>query len=351
MVYQIKIIFFLLQFSVISLFSQSPDCIYVTSPPNEFKQNSFYKSKAIFLIDSVEKTISENDTLSLIGLSKQEVLNEIRFMINHPNSTVLNDSGNYCAASSVINWTLNNRPDLYAKGVVELTFFGETKFKNGSRKLKLPNVITEKIDFSIDSSSLKKNRIDIGQISVSDFVLAISFVKELNSVQNIGLLWDEATHKKKNIGNYIFSNTMPWEIDNYFKILGLKKPEQNYYPQNRTKVLEDLSSAIDSGYMPIILENHLITADRPANILLQTVGHHYIVIHDFKINDDCNTISLSYWDYGEVQNHRQFSPAKSINKEMRSRNKRIKIKEDNKYLKIKVDTFLKGLKGYWIPHS
>ena len=224
--------------------------------------------------------------------------------------------------------------------------------------MQLPKALREKVDYSKIDIDGDVQRADLGRVSVSDFVLGVSLVYSEKWLQKIGLLWRNSTHCKANTGNFIFSNTMPWEMNDYFRIIGIREMTKSYYSpfESKMKALECISLAIENGELPILMENHLLTADRTKNIFYKVFGAHFICLHSLEFNQDCNTISMSYWDYGSVKNHREKSQdgsplaAKSLKKAMRQSKRQNKIKKHGKYLEIPTDVFFKGLKGYWIPN-
>jgi hypothetical protein len=354
----IFIVFILFDFIAgFPVMSQDSDCYYVGESPTIYNQDSLRKIYAEKIIENNRALICNDDTLTLIGLSKMEVLDDLHFMVNNPNTTRLNDSGYYCGIVVVLNWMLNNIPDEYAKAVIDLTFYGETTFPNGSKTVRLPHSLANNVDFTQILSTEGVIRADIGNISVSDFVVGISLVYSEKVIQRFGLLWKKSLHKKSNVGNFIFANTMPWEMNDYFRIIGVRNITKSYYPlyKNQEKILTQINSAIDSGKMPIVMENHLLTADRHKNLFYKIFGAHFIAIHNFKVNPDCKTISISYWDYGSVKNYREQSEkgsplaARSLNAAIRKTSRLTKMKKDDQYLEISIKQFFKGIKGYWIP--
>ncbi len=351
-------IYFIFIFLILKIADcQEKDCYFVKNNPIVFQQDSLRTSVAEEIIRRYRDSIKRADTLTLIGISKTDILEDLSFMIANPNSTKLNDSGYYCGIVVILNWMLNKMPDKYVKGVIDLIFYGETTFENGSKNVKLPKVLREKVDYSLIHSKNGKSRADIGNISISDFVLGVSLVYAEKAIQKVGLLWKNSTHRKANTGNFIFANTMPWEMDDYFRIIGIKEIKSSYYSpfENKEKIIANIVKAVSLGEMAILMENHLLTADRPKNFFYKIFGAHFILIHDFTVNYKCHTISISYWDYGSVKNHREQSEkgspfaAGSLNAAIRRNNRLNKIKRDDMYLEISIDLFFKGLKGYWIP--
>lgn len=336
---------------------QETDCYFAKEPPVIFNQDSLKAKIAKETIQKYKDALDPLDSISLIGISKLEILEDLSFMLDNPNSTNLNDSGYYCGIVVVLNWMLNNTPQKYVKAVIDLTFYGETIFENGSKKVRLPKILRERVNYSWIFCENVKKRADLGNISISDFVLGVSIVNSEKAIQKIGLLWKNSTHNKANIGNFLFANTMPWEMNDYFKIIGVTEIKSSYYSpfEQKKRILDKIFEAVNSGHMPIIMENHLLTADRHKNLFYRLFGAHFISIHDFQINYDCNTISMSYWDYGSVKNYREQSKkgsplaARSLNAAIRRNSRLNKIKQDDKYLEIPIDLFFKGLKGYWIP--
>ena len=351
----LSILLFLVSFNAIK--SQNSNCLFAKSKPDIFQQDSTYRSKAYQLLEQWRASHHGSDSLTKIGVSKQAIFDDLSYMLDHPNTTLLNDSGYYCGIVVVLNWMLNKRPDLYAKGVLELTFMGETRFVNGSKKIKLPRVLQSKVDYSITTIDGKQQGTDLGNVSLSDFVLGVSLVYAEKWLQKLGLIWSNATHCKTNTGNFLFANTMPWEMNDYFRAIGIREMQKSYYSpfDSKEKTLKRISWAVENGEMPILMENHILTADRTKNIFYKLFGAHFICLHSFQVNPDCNTISMSYWDYGSVKNHREQSEkgsahsAHSLNQAFRRSKRLNKIKKHGKYLELSTEQFFKGLKGYWIP--
>jgi hypothetical protein len=337
--------------------AQNLDCYFVNDSPGFFNQDSIRKVKANKIIENQRDLIVQDDTLTLIGLSKIEILNDLNYMVNNPNSTRLNDSGYYCGIVVVLNWMLNNVPDEYAKAVIDLTFYGETRFPGGSKVVRLPQTLAKNVDFTMIPGNDSVKRTDIGNISVSDFVLGVSLVYSEKVIQRFGLLWKKSTHRKSTVGNFLFANTMPWEVNDYFKIVGIRNITKGYYQffKDQEKILAQITSAVDSGKMPILMENHLLTADRHKNLFYKIFGAHFISIHDFEVNYECNTISISYWDYGSVKNHREQSKkgsplaARSLNAAIRRNNRLNKIKKRINFLKFPWTSFSKVSKDIGYP--
>lgn len=155
---------------------QESDCYFVQESPSVFRQDSLLAASAREIIRNHRKSIDQSDSLALIGVSKNEMLDDLDYMLDNPNSTNLNDSGYYCGIVVALNWMLNKAPDKYVKAVIDLSFYGETSFEGGSKKVRLPEILTDKVDYSRINFEDKRIRADIGNISLSDFVLGVSLV-------------------------------------------------------------------------------------------------------------------------------------------------------------------------------
>lgn len=337
--------------------AQDGGCRYVDKEVKVFTPEPSFLKKAKQLVTHY-KSLSENkDSVTLIGVSKRELLKDISIMLDNPNTTQLNDSGYYCGVVVVLNWMLNKRPDLYVQGVVELAFNGEVNFENGAKTVKLPRALLTKVNYSLVGLGAEKLRYDLGVVSLSDFILGVSLVHSEKVIQRIGLLWNNSTHRKANIGNFLFANTMPWELDDYFKTIGVKDVLKNYYLpfENKKLTLDRIENAVENGEIPILMENHILTSDRHKNLFYKIFGAHFITVHWIQLNKACKTISLSYWDYGSVKNYREQSKkgsplaAKTLRGAIRRNSRLNKIKEGEQYLEITYEQFFKGLKGYWVP--
>jgi hypothetical protein len=339
-------------------YSQDFDCYFTKDYIIEFKQNELYKKSAFDIISHYKLHDSLLIKESLLkGVSLFEIIEDVKYMINNPNSTNLNEIGYYCGIVVVLNWLLNNRPDIYAKSVLELTTIGSTKLTPETKRICLPSSLINKVNLSFDEDNFPSRK-SIGDISISDFILGVSIVYNEKYFQRIGLLWKNSSFEKNNYGNFIFSNTMPWEIDNYFKKFGITDFKKSYYPnkKKKLKIIERLEEETNNGRLPIVFENHLITSNYRKNYFYKIFGAHYITIHSIKLNKECQTISISYWDYGSVKNHRKHNEkinpftAKSLESAMKRAKKGTKIQQNGKNIEISIDQFIKGLKGYWIPN-
>ncbi len=80
-------IIFILTFQIVCQdgFCQDTDCYYVKSVPSVFKQDSTYASIARSFISDIKNSIDNKDSLTLIGVSKRELLEDLSFMIENPN--------------------------------------------------------------------------------------------------------------------------------------------------------------------------------------------------------------------------------------------------------------------------
>lgn len=344
---KLRIIFIILLLPVIALGQNQAifeDGTFANLHPQIFAQNADKKAEALALISSYTDSIGKQPSV-IPGLYLHDFASDIRYLINHPNRTLLNYNGNYCAAIAVINWLLNNRPEVYTQLVFELAIHGFVQTKQ-NRKIKVPKQL-KNLDFSrIDSLPLQRNLIDSTRIS--DFLLGVSMIYTKKKLQRIGLIWKDALYNKNSTGNFIFGNSAPWEMDNYIKMAGFTVCKKRYYLgcKNNKSTLEYLDKQINQHEMPIVLENHLLTATETRNILYRISGAHFITIHGMHIYENSGTIELSYWDYGKVSNKRE-QTTKSTSYAHKKALKQATTKHGNAK-NMSFNTFYKGIKGYWI---
>jgi hypothetical protein len=150
---------------------------------------------------------------------------------------------------------------------------------------------------------------------------------------------------------------MPWEVNDYFRKIGVEIDKQGYYLGDRENIsdLIKIENAVTEGKMPVIFENHLLTATREKNILYRLAGVHFITIHDFKVDEKNDLVNYSYWDYGSVQNKRYVfddsypGDATNLRQAMKMARKAEKRKKVKVHEQVTIHEFLKAMKGYWIP--
>ncbi len=300
-----------------------------------------------------------DDSLSILnGVSMHEVWIDLKYMVNHPNSSTIGERGHYCGPAAIINWLLNCRPDVYVNVVWHLAKDGKCQLGSGSYTLKLPKKICNRVDYTIEEVNRDEvTRKDIRNTSLSDFIICSALVYSEKSVQRVGLIFPKATYRKKSLGSFLYTNTMPWEIDDFFNKMGFNMDAKAFYwgEKEDIKELFKIEEAVVQGNMPIVFDNHYISFTKTKNFLYRTLGAHFITIHDFKINKDSNTVDYSYWDYGKVKPNpflslnRKPLPTGSLKKDMRAQ-KRFKKKGLHlRKREITVNEFLTAMKGYWIP--
>lgn len=347
---------FLLCFCSVCTYAQISDTIeigvFASPKPKVFKQNTFYKQEALRLVDIYADSIGFEKSV-LNDLTINDFATDVKYMINNPNRTLLNFTGNYCGSIVVINWLLNNRPDIYTRLVFELAIHGYVQTEN-EKKIKVPKKMTELSIHPIDSLPGNRNLID--STSISDFILGVSMVYTKKKFQRMGLIFRKAIYDKDSKANFIFGNSAPWEMDNYIKLAGLQVEKKRYYLgcRNNIKTLNFLQEQLNKGALPIVFENHLLTATKSKRWYYKITGAHFITIHGIETFENTETLDLSYWDYGAVSNRREIHPKHSP---YSAKNFKKLIKKADEYSNYEIrgniknmnfDTFYKGVKGYWI---
>ncbi len=333
----------------------------LSETPYSFKVDKFRLNKALLLINDFENKIN-NGTLSnksvLSGVEMTEIIEDLRFLLSHPNSSKIGNNGHYCGTAAILNWFINNRPEQYSNTILNLAYYGKARVTNDSPLIKVPKQLKSKIDYSI----IEKNenfviRNDIDSTSISDFMLCVSLVNSEKFIQKIGLIHPQATYNKKSIGSFIYTITMPWEMDDYFKKIGIQIEDKAYYrnKKNKQEELFKIQKAVQEGKMPIIFDNHYISYTSTRNFLYKTLGAHFITIHSFEIDKNSNTVNFTYWDYGSVKSNPFLNLKKNpvstgnISKDMKALKKYRKKGLHKREKRITIDEFITAMKGYWIP--
>lgn len=336
--------------------SQNPDSIsdgiYVASHPTIFEQNSFYKSKALDIVERYSDSLGKQPSV-LKNITINDFANDIRYLIENPNRTLLNHIGNYCGSIVIINWLLNNRPDRYAQLVFELALHGYVK-SSTNKKIKVPEKLQNLNFQKLDTLTQQRNLID--SVKISDFLLGVSMLYSKKKIQRMGIIWNKALYDKESKGNFIFGNSAPWEMNNYIKLAGLQVSKQRYYLRCRKniKTVNFLKNQLANNALPIVFENHFLTASKPKNWLYRFTGAHFITIHGLEYYEEQARVDLSYWDYGKVSNVREIHPkhspysVKNFKKLIKKAEKYSYYEERGKMKNMSLNTFYKGIKGYWI---
>ncbi|MCG8700809.1 MAG: hypothetical protein MI922_22335, partial [Bacteroidales bacterium] len=330
----------------------SPYCKVVKFQTDKVKFNKAHN--LVYLYKQKLNSGELPDSTIFPQISTVDFLAEVTRMLDTPNATYLGNNGNYCGPAVIINWLLNNNPENYVKITMELACFGKS-LVNGKYELKAPRKICQKIDLSrlfTNAGVTLRNNID--STSVPDFLLGVSMVNSEKVIQKLGLLFPKAAHKKKSIGSFIFTNTMPWEMDDYFQMVGGCIEEQGYYWGDKESIeqLQIIEQAVENGKLPVVFDNHLISFARGKNFLYKITGAHFITIHSFKVDTANGWVNFTYWDYGSVKHNPYLSIdttpnlSVSLKKYMRKARKGKLPTPKRKY--ITIHEFLHAMKGYWI---
>lgn len=323
-----------------------------------FKINQDKRQAAFKLIDEFEKKVkvkTYHEASVLKNVSMQVIFEDLRTMLDYPNSTIIGNTGHYCSVAVVLNWLLNNQPEKYTKAVLELTYHGETRFKGGT--IKVPKKLQKKINYSVvDTVDFKVMRKDLEATSISDFVLGVSLMYAEKGLQRIGIINKHALYKKKRPGAFVFAITGPWELDDLFARVDVGFEDRGFYLSDKEDVetLKRVENAVKNGKMPVIFDNHIISFGQRQNALYGYTGTHYITIHYMEIDWENDVVDYCYWDYGRVKNNPfetrtiKAKPANTISGTVR-KVERFKKKNVVQKRTITTKEFLKAMKGYWIP--
>jgi RHS repeat-associated protein len=264
-------------------------------------------------------TTSGNDATLVRGLTRTQVLNQLTSMMNlvhsQTNISSCNNTGWYCGPLAALGAAAVNNPMAYASMVWDLVTTGKSNRDGDINKgLTLPDWVA-----NADMSSGSFN----GHNAI-DMIMMYS----LRGSEN-----DNSAKGQDLINNYSRNGagTLPWEMNDMFKRMGMGIAGQSFYRGQSNGTLKRLEKAVQNGFTPIIFDNEIITtADRNAKQktdigggISLDVGIHYIVLLDFKRNKSNKTVDYTIMESGRKTTHTGVS----------------------------YKDFKKGMKGYWIPKN
>ena len=255
-----------------------------------FKISETKLHKALAQINKTKSEI-ENGTRSnhtlFLNVSMLEICEDLSNALKNPNACCIGKNGHYCGPAVILNWYINNHPDKYVNTVISLADKGYASEPEFKRKLKTPRYLKKRVNFEIiDTIDNRVIREDIDSTSLSDFILGSALVYAEKGIQRVGLISKKAIYRKSSIASFVYTNTMPWEVDDYFRRLGININQQAYYwgKKNRIETLKMIDNSVLNGKMPIIFDNHYISFVQTKNFLYRTTGAHFITLHRFHLN-------------------------------------------------------------------
>jgi RHS repeat-associated protein len=276
------------------------------------KADAATKDAAMTILNDLEGKVKSGEVKDLTkvdGVSLTLVIAELKCDIDNPAGVETGYVGDmyYCGKASIQNQMIACNPVQYVNLMLELFNTGEYKVSD-DLTLCIPT------DFS---------GLNTEHYSSVDFIFGKTLWESTK---------DLATIRKYSKGLSNEGGTTPQEMKLLLGICGFDIKASNYYGQRPENAFDIniLSYAIQDGYIPIILENHMITKTRNSagnknageNISTRFLGIHYVPLYSLQ-TDTFGNVSGSFMEYGKIV---QFGP-------------------------MSQSDFLKGLQGFWIPEK
>lgn len=263
---------------------------------NMLSDNEKMLQKAPIFPQNPDETLLDGVTLTQIYADLERQMSDI-------NSIQINTGHWFCGPAATTNVVMNYNPEGYVKAVIELATKGETRFRDDSPIIKLPEYLED------------ANAEEISQFGAEKIAVDIIFGHSLRETEN------GKFKKSYPVGHKKREGTFPWEIESLLEDCGIEVDEKSYYTAQNKKDLKKIEAVVTKGHLVIVFENKGITTIAPATGLYGIIGKHYITLHEFTIKGD--KVEFRYWEYG-------------YKSELITRT---------------IDVFLKGMKGYWIPEA
>lgn len=253
-----------------------------------------------YLRTEIAKDPSKNSTV-VNGVTMEQVLSELEdqvlFAQSGYSNAQTNKLGYYCGKSAAHNDLILYNPMGYVALMTDLFSNGSAQFNGKGKELTVPDDVRSGVS---------------GRISPVDEV----FGKTLNaSMKNANLTRIMLNGILTNEGN-----TTPFEYEILLGALGMDVNTSGYYRTFIDADLQAIENAVQSGFLPIVFENHGISTGDADDGAQGRFGIHFIAMHSFKIDGD--NVSYTYWHYGRLESN-------TVSKEQ----------------------FLTSMKGYWIPET
>ncbi|MFT3980446.1 MAG: hypothetical protein QM687_08255, partial [Ferruginibacter sp.] len=292
------------------------------------------------MLDALRRDVqtSGNNTTLINGLTKIDVLNQLERTLTLASG--VNDSKNveklskttlggwYCGFIAALGAASMNNPMAYASMVWDLVTTGKTTHSADSKKsIVLPDWLRN-IDMSTGLSKINNDG-QSGHGSIFDAIDVI-MVLSLRSSEN-----DHAFKGTDLYNSYKLkaAGTLPWEVNDLFKRLGMQISSQSFFRLQSNRTLKNLEKAVQNGYTPILFDDEYLNngasmpqKDRDKTTITNGInlrtGDHYLVLLDLKLNRHNRTVTYTIMADGRRAT-----------------------------FTISYKQFKKGMHGYWIPKN
>jgi hypothetical protein len=231
-------------------------------------------------------------------ITHQQLLNQIIARLDALSSTTsteVKDITNvqswwYCGPTAMIHNFLWFEPLKYVETVIDLYQKGEAK--PGKSRLRVTKSM-KSINISGGEAS------DKGTGDFTDWLL----IEALRSAENDWFAPKEITDR----GEAWQTGTLPWEIDDMARRLGLKPHGGNAYVATNLRKIE---KELEKGNLIVVLDNGLFySGGKQDNYMLPSnkadkenginmLGIHYLTIHAIDIDRETKMVSATYWEHG-----------------------------------------------------
>jgi hypothetical protein len=264
------------------------------------------------LLDYYENGISDGticDETMVSGLSLSKLISDLRSDVSGPQHATCQNLGMFCGKSSLQSVLLNYNPMAYVSFITDLATQGSSRFGGTAPTTHLePGLISKGLDLGEDwdPKSPTNSSGEIFGKSLDYSTSNRSLVRRVSS-----LFTDKLTERE--------GNTIPFEMQRMMRYVGMKPIQSQIYGKFNNKDLRRISNAIGNSLLPIVFENHGISAQAPDQGIQGVVGIHYIVMH--RLATTASFANYTFGHYGTIE-------------------------RDNTLDKSK---FKEGMKAYWIP--
>ncbi len=226
------------------------------------------------------------------GLTNAQLLGQIdaRLVALEASTDITNVKGGiwFCGPTAMIHCFLWFEPMTYVKAAIDLYESSSTLIDGKVVQYTKPDEVDQFVNGE-DAYS---------KTEALDFLMISSLRSSSNEIAPKTM----SLRRNRDVG------TLPWELDNMARSLGLTTIHKNgFWGTNLRKIKKD----IESGALVVLLDNGGVNEEEKAeidgyddwfDIKKRTFGDHYITIHGIEINRSTRRVTVKYWEHGEFNN-------------------------------------------------
>lgn len=227
------------------------------------------------------------------GITHQELLDQINVRLDGIQQSKPENSQDitnvnrwwYCGPTAMIHNFLWFEPLKYVETAIDLYLLGEAK--PGKGKLKVTKSMG-KIEINSGEATDKKKT---GSAEFLDWLM----IEALRSAENDWFAPKEINDRSDSWQ----TGTLPWEIDDMARRLGLKPHGGHAYLSTN---LRKIQKELEKGNLVVVLDNGLFYSGSKIDSgvpIFKYSGIHYLTIHAIEIDRENKMVSASYWEHGE----------------------------------------------------